>query len=99
MPHGHVPTSKRGWASTRLTHETDLRASVHPHTVRPFAPYQEGSSASQSCRQNGRIPFPPLACALGPQFETMVVSGQIKELRCFYDNQKRVFYSVVELGK
>lgn len=32
-------------------------------------------------------------------FETMVVSGQIKELRCFYDNQKRVFYSVVELGK
>ncbi|KAG2501561.1 hypothetical protein HYH03_000068 [Edaphochlamys debaryana] len=32
-------------------------------------------------------------------FETMVRSGQIRELRCFYDTRQQVFYSVVELGK
>ncbi|GFR48862.1 hypothetical protein Agub_g10816 [Astrephomene gubernaculifera] len=32
-------------------------------------------------------------------FETMVRSGQIKELRCFYDTQRQIFYSVVELGR
>ncbi|EFJ49429.1 hypothetical protein VOLCADRAFT_117226 [Volvox carteri f. nagariensis] len=32
-------------------------------------------------------------------FETMVASGQIKELRCFYDTRRRIFYSVVELGR
>lgn len=32
-------------------------------------------------------------------FEAMVQSGQIREFRCFYDSDKQVFYSVVQLGK
>lgn len=33
------------------------------------------------------------------QFENMIISGQIKEFRCFYDTVASEFHSVVELGK
>jgi hypothetical protein len=32
-------------------------------------------------------------------FEAMVQSRQIKEFRCFYNNERKVFYSVVKLGR
>ncbi|GLC40664.1 hypothetical protein PLESTM_001099000 [Pleodorina starrii] len=50
-------------------------------------------------QQLRRHPVGKLVVEQDHLFETMVASGQIKELRCFYDTQKRVFYSVVELGK
>ena len=33
------------------------------------------------------------------QFEAMIQSGQILELRCFYDQAEKEFHSVVQLGK
>ncbi|KAG2453867.1 hypothetical protein HYH02_002074 [Chlamydomonas schloesseri] len=50
-------------------------------------------------QQLRRHPVGKLVVEQDHLFETMVVSGQIKELRCFYDTRKQMFYSVVELGK
>ena len=33
------------------------------------------------------------------QFEAMIQSGQIVELRCFYDHEEKEFHSVVQLGR
>ncbi len=44
------------------------------------------------------MPNSQLMC-LYAQFDTMMQSGQIVELKCFYDKSKKEFHSVIQLGK
>ncbi|GLI68036.1 hypothetical protein VaNZ11_012359 [Volvox africanus] len=77
---------------------SDLSSDVIPW-VRQLAETNGVEEVLSPGQQLRKHPVGKLVVEQDHLFETMVASGQIKELRCFYDTRRRIFYSVAELGK